>query len=272
MSEREHAANLTQATAISLTDDLKVNVTKCQSKITEYFLRTGDNNEIQRENSMLTLEEESNENSTSKSFEGSSNDFASICHLPIYYGNVRSISAKTDFRSRVAASLYKVLCFTETWLNQHDYDDTYFPHGYRVYRRDRRTNGGGVAVIVHDEFRSTHIKQISDSDCESICVKIDLKPTALVLYLAYVNQPKPDILSKRCNLVEELMSLESESRIVVLGDFNLHDVKWNSDDSETYFLPQDVVAHSESVYFRTAADFLDNVHQLPMYQISRMCR
>lgn len=219
---------------------------------------------------MVTTGLEDNGNKGLNSIEESCSDFARICHLPIYYGNVRSIPAKTDFRSRVAASLYKVLCFTETWLNQHDYDDAYFPYGYRVYRCDRQTNGGGVAVLVHDEFKSTHIKQISHPECESICVKIEMKPTPLVMYVAYVNQPKPDILSKHCSLVERLMSLECDSRIVVLGDFNLHDVKWNSDDTETYFLPQDIVKHSDSVYFRTAADFLQRIHQLPMYQISNI--
>ena len=131
----------------------------------------------------------------------------------MYYGNVRSIPAKTDFRSRVSASLYKVLCFTETWLLKIHYDDSYFPYGFRVYRQDRKTNGGGVAIIVHDDFKSTQI-QIHDPECESICVKIELQPIPLVIYLAYVREEKPpnlDIYLKHHKLIQEVMSMEPQS-------------------------------------------------------------
>lgn len=177
-------------------------------------------------------------------------DFAHIHYLPIYYGNVRSIPAKTDFRSRVSASLYKVLCFTETWLNKNHYDDSYFPYGFKVYRLDRKTNGGGVAIIVHDDFKSNQITQIYDPDCESICVKIEMKPIPLVIYLAYVNEPKLDVLMKHCKLIEKVKTLETECRIMVMGDFNLNDITWNLDENENYYLPQDIASHHQ-----TAAEF-----------------
>lgn len=71
-------------------------------------------------------------------------DFANIQYLPIYYQNVRSIPAKTDLRSRISSSLYKVICFTETWSTKEHDDDCYFPQNFVVYRNDRKTNGGGV--------------------------------------------------------------------------------------------------------------------------------
>jgi hypothetical protein len=200
-------------------------------------------------------------------------NFAHIHYLPIYYGNVRSIPAKTDFRSRVAASLYKILCFTETWLNKNHHDNSYFPNGFKVYRLDRKTNGGGVAIIVHDDFKSNQINQIYDPECESICVKIEMQPIPLVIYLAYVNEQKPpnlDIFLRHCKLIQEVMILEPESRIMVLGDFNLHDITWNLDDNENYYLPQDIASHTESAYFQTAAEFLRKMHQLPMYQLSNI--
>ena len=129
-----------------------MNATKLQPKITDFFsntkLKTNRNispaaemrrafDKVQREDIL----------------EGNSN-FAHIRYLPIYYGNVRSIPAKTDFRNNVAKSFYKVLCFTETWLNKEHYDGSYFPNGFNVYRLDRQTNAGGVAILVHDDFKS----------------------------------------------------------------------------------------------------------------------
>jgi len=209
-------------------------------------------NEIQRED---ILEENLN--------------FAHIRYLPIYYGNVRSIPRKEDFRTNIGKSLYKVLCFTETWLNKEHYDDSYFPNGFNVYRLDRKTHAGGVAIIVHDDFKSNQITQIYDPECESICVKIELQPIPLVIYLAYVNKPNLGVFMRHCKLIEEVTIMEPESRIMVMGDFNLHDITWNLDDSENYYLPQDIATH-ESLYHQTAAEFLQKMHQLPMYQLSNL--
>lgn len=174
-----------------------------------------------------------------------------------YYQNVRSIPARTDLRSRINYSQYKVLCFTETWLTKYHDDECYFPQKFIIYRRDRKTHGGGVVILVHEEFKSTQIELNCDPDCESVCVKIELQPTPLVIYLAYVNDSKNrDIL------------MEKESRIVVLGDFNLHDIIWNFDDTETYFLPQNIASHTETEYFQSALEFLHKMQELPMFQLS----
>lgn len=193
-------------------------------------------------------------------------DFGNICYLPIYYGNIRSIPAKTDFRSSIAASLYLIFCFTETWLNKWDDNDSYFPSGFNVFRQDRKTNGGGVSILVHEKFVSYQMQQIFDEACESVCVKIELKPIPLVIYVAYINKPDAQIFAKHVRLVQSVMSMETQSRVVVLGYFNLHDIVWNLDESETYFLPQD----TESVFYQTAQEFLHTMHQLPMFQLSNI--
>ena len=198
-------------------------------------------------------------------------DFAHICYLPMYYQNVRSIPARTDLRSRINHSLYKVLCFTETWFSKDHDSECYFPQKFTVYRFDRQTHGGGVAMLVHEDLKSTQIERISDPDCESICVKIELQPRPLVLYLAYVNDPKrPEnqvVLLKHCSLVQQLTLIESESRIAVLGDFNLHDIVWNPNNTETHFLPQNISSHMESPYFQTASEFFQKMQDLSMQDV-----
>ncbi len=162
------------------------------------------------------------------------------------------------------------MCFTETWLNKNHYDDSYFPSGFNVYRHDRKTIGGGVAIIVHEKFISTKLEYVNDPECECICVKIDLQPVSLVIYLAYVKEPTMNVLTKHLGLVQKVISQERNSRVIVLGDFNLHSIKWNSDENEAYFLPQDMSSHIGSVYYQTASEFLQKMHQLPMFQISNV--
>lgn len=58
-------------------------------------------------------------------------------------------------------------------------------------------------MLVQENFISSRINQIHYSDCESICVKVNLQPIPLVLYLAYVNEPEMDILLKHLSLYWE---------------------------------------------------------------------
>ena len=137
-----------------------------------------------------------------------------------------------------------------------------------MYRCDRPTTGGGVAVLVHEQFKSEQITEIFDANCECICVKIELKPIPLIIYAAYVNKPERNIMMKHFSLVQQLVLMEKQSRLLVLGDFNLHDIVWNLDESDTYYIPQNVASHAESEYFQTASDFLDKMHGLPLFQLS----
>lgn len=240
---------------------------KSQPKITSFFpFKSNSIDKLQNNSSMNAI---SNTDQQIGAQMERCDNFANICYLPMYYQNVRSIPAKTDLRSRMSHSLYKVLCFTETWLNKDHDDECYFPQNFTVYRRDRVTVGGGVVILVHSDFKSTQIEQITDPDCESICVKIELQPMSIVIYVAYVNDSKNlDILLKHYDLVQRVMTLENESRVMVLGDFNLHSITWQLDDTETYYLPQDIASHRDSVYFQTALEFLNKMQELPMFQLS----
>lgn len=184
---------------------------------------------------------------------------------------MRSVPAKTDLRSRIKHSMYKVFCFTETWLDKLHDDECYFPANFIVYRRDRQAIGGGVAILVHEGLKSAQIELVKDPSCESICVKIELQPCPLVIYLAYVNNPsKPNLLMKHYESIRQLIVMEPKSRVVVMGDFNLHDIIWNFDDTDTFFLPQNVASHTDSSYFQTASEFLQKMHDLPMFQLSNL--
>lgn len=228
--------------------------------MTNYFLRVNENSNLQ-----------DNSSTSSEPLDTTENAFAKINYLPIYYQNIKSIPAKSDLRSKIKYSVYKTLCFTETWLNKDHEDESYFPEEFAVYRRDRTTNGGGVAILVHENFKSIQIDQTYESDCESVCVKIELEPVPLVIYVAYVNNPrKPGALMKHYDRIRKIMLTESESRMAVMADFNLHQITWNLDDTDTFYLPQNITSHAESEYFKLASDFLQQMQGLPLYQLSNV--
>lgn len=122
--------------------------------------------------------------------------------------------------------------------------------------------------MVHEQFKSAQIEYLNDDDCEFLSVKIDLKPISLVIYAAYVNEPHRNVLMKHYSLVKQVVQTEHSCRVAVMGDFNLHDINWNLDDSDTYYLPQNVSPHADSLYYQSAAEFLEMMHQLPLYQLS----
>lgn len=62
-----------------------------------------------------------------------------------------------------------------------------------------------------------------------------------------------EIAEKHYKNIEYLMSKFREHRIIVIGDY----------------LPTDVRSHSSS-YFREAAEFLNKIELLPLYQLSDM--
>ena len=49
-----------------------------------------------------------------------------------------------------------ILCLTETWFNV---DSEYFvPEGFSLYRKDRQSRGGGVAIIVMNNLSIANCK------------------------------------------------------------------------------------------------------------------
>ncbi|CAN8007418.1 unnamed protein product, partial [Ixodes pacificus] len=45
-----------------------------------------------------------------------------------------------------------VVVVTETWLNEQVTNDEAFPAGYNIFRKDRCSRGGGVAIAVKDSI------------------------------------------------------------------------------------------------------------------------
>jgi hypothetical protein len=149
----------------------------------------------------------------------------------------------------------EVIAVTETWLNANDPNETFLCRdSYAIYRHDRVGQvgdaGGGVAVLVRNDFKS-HRLNVQIDDLEVVCVSVALNPVDSVIIC---NIYKPSVTDIHLlEPIDELIAfLGSQSDpLILLGDFNLPGVNWNTGTAET--------AHRQ-------ADFLDCFRKHGLFQ------
>lgn len=200
-----------------------------------------------------------------------------LLKLPIYYNNVRCITNKRNIAMHIELSIFKVLCFTETWLTDRQLDADYFPSCHNVYRldriesidADRHRRSGGVAILVRYDIPSRRIKLPHDPDCEIMAVEINVKPCPVIIVLSYMRKFDNVIATKHYLAIRNAMENYITHRIIVLGDFNIHDVNWKLDEAMSSYLPDDL-SHRDGQYYRYVTEFLHNMISLPLYQVSNI--
>lgn len=207
-----------------------------------------------------------------------SNNIVDISSLPIYYNNVRSVINKRNLAIKIELSIYKVLCFTETWLTSAHSSCNYFPSSFTVYRCDRMIDtdrrSGGVAILVHCSFNSKQLLIKSDKQCEFLAIEIKIKPTPLILYVCYLSKFDSYIASMHYDIIKQITSEYPNHRLIVMGDFNVFDVKWALDDSEESYVPytdiMDNANNHRSKYFEAVLKFLQDMTSVPLFQMSNI--
>ena len=84
------------------------------------------------------------------------NDFCDRTCLGFLHINIRSLLPKLDLlKSWVHTVTPDVLAISESWLKKSIANPDIFIPGYNVFRQDRATKGGGVALYVKDHLQCT---------------------------------------------------------------------------------------------------------------------
>lgn len=131
---------------------------------------------------------------------------------------------------KIELSPYKVLCFTETFLD--DKVNFNFPDSFKVFRCDRKNleentrtrRASGVAVLVHKSLKCQQIELNAESSCEFLAIEIVLKPKSMVIYLCYMSVFEISIANKNYEHVKSLAEKYPNHNIMVVGDFNLKNI------------------------------------------------
>ena len=137
-----------------------------------------------------------------------------ICHF-----NAASIFNKMDeMRNLFDGVKFDIIAVTESWLKPHHSNKSVALNGYKCFRNDRVTRGGGIVIYVRETITANVIKH---SECSSIeYLFLELRCSSLrVLFSCIYNSHGSNDISCLLNQLSFFSPLYSN--IVVTGDFNL---------------------------------------------------
>lgn len=126
------------------------------------------------------------------------------------------------------------IALTETHLHENIYDAEVQITNYNLFRSDRiKRKCGGTAIYMHNSISVDNIETFSDSVCESVMTyNKNLKLAVISVY----RPPKGDSnlhihksFSNLLSTIETFLSKLKNTNIVMLGDFNLPSIMWQTE-------------------------------------------
>lgn len=118
-----------------------------------------------------------------------------------------------------------VAVITETWLHEGIADEEVVPPSYRVFRRDRGTRGGGVALLIKKNIECTAFGGVQVN--ESIFCKLQLNGVSIIVGAVY--RPPNAPLSFLETLSDFLEGhIRDNTKVIIAGDFNLPGLRWDT--------------------------------------------
>lgn len=158
------------------------------------------------------------------------------------YTNARSVVNKRDeLELYLTEEKPDIVAITETWLNNDIEDSELNAAGYAVVRKDRekgdKTKGGGVLILVKTEHVVTTRSDIrGDKFEESVWCNVGSGANKILIGCCY---RAPNSGQESDKDLIELLKVVSQENVVVMGDFNFPDIKWNCEeqlDDSHFFL------------------------------------
>lgn len=153
--------------------------------------------------------------------------------LDIFYQNVRGLRTKSvEIFDNVCSSDFKIICLTETWLNESFSNSNFFPETYSIYRSDRncldKLRGGGVLTAVSNTVFGAKRRPDLESFEESVWVQIALSDGRDLLIGNHYFAPdiKVDTINNYFKFLENTLDTLNY-RVLLLGDFNVPGFDWD---------------------------------------------
>ncbi len=121
---------------------------------------------------------------------------------------------------------------TETWLMDGIFNAEFIDKRYTVYRCDRcsatssKSRGGGVLIAVFKNLDSVQL-DIDTGRREELWVNISCNDENLILCAIYLPpNSSPEVYNEHCSFLESISQEYADTRICVIGDFNLPNISW----------------------------------------------
>lgn len=145
-----------------------------------------------------------------------------VCHI-----NAQSLFNKLDeFRYIFEKSNIDIICISETWFNDAIGDGLILVNGYKIYRSDRSSHGGGVAIYIRDHISAKVIcKSDSLSKIEYIFIEIGGNEQKILIGCIY----RPNKYVSVDNLLHVVENLAvNYTDVIIAGDLNSNILKESS--------------------------------------------
>jgi len=116
---------------------------------------------------------------------------------------------------------YDFICITETWLHSDIFDAELVSPEYNIFRKDRGSRGGGIAILTKKHINSYVIHDIS-TPLEALILSIKCSLGIGFIITIYLPPPTTlEDLNHLDTLLEEVYAQHTPSFLILLGDFNL---------------------------------------------------
>ena len=160
------------------------------------------------------------------------------------------------FQNFVYSEDLDIVCVNETWLSNNVYNAEILHSGYTIFRKDRKSRGGGVLLGIKSEtFKS--VREINHNhDLEISVAELTTSSNMNLLICSCYRPPDADQtwMDKFESFLQDVCT--HHPKIVLAGDFNLPHVCWNSQELST--------GTNENTFISILRDFfLEQVNTTP---------
>lgn len=175
--------------------------------------------------------------------------------VSIVYQNVRGLRTKlNDFNSCLLNCDADIVCITETWLNQNILNAELSSGDYEIIRRDRNyarsntTVGGSCLIACRNGLSVERIPEFETilDVVEDLWIKVKLTDSFLYVCVTYIrpNAPLVQYTEHLDKIKDCILSLDTSSKFLILGDYNMPHISWNLSTPTTLLINS---AHSEEL-------------------------
>ena len=145
--------------------------------------------------------------------------------------NARSIiNKKTELNIMVDDIKPHIIGITESWANNDITDAELGLEGYVIFRKDKMGKGGGGVLLYIKETIPAYEEQLQEeADCkEALWCNLVTGHTTITIGVVY---RCPNITIQNNEKVHNAISEVSKGDCIIMGDFNLGNIKWDSKQS-----------------------------------------
>ena len=143
-------------------------------------------------------------------------------HLNVYLNVVSLIKNYEEINSMLCNNNIHIFSLNESRLDDSVQDSEIRINHYKLIRKDRNRQGGGVAIYIHESLSNRQISNPTVDKLEAILLLIDIKKSQPLLFVNWYRPPNSKC--EAISLYEDMLAwIEGYgASVILMGDINLN--------------------------------------------------